>query len=167
MSSILGGSKSESKSSSESGNLAFDQISGAASPALGFLNQGGQGLAALLGGDMSGFNAYKDGMGFDWEAEQGGNSILAKQAAIGGLNSGATLKGLSKFQTGLNNQYGQNYLSGLLGLSDIGSSAGGLLTNAGQYSKSTGTSSSNTSPGMGGFLGKAATAIATGGASGF
>lgn len=149
MSSLFGGSKS--KSTSESGNKAYDAINTAVSPSVGFLGQGGNALAALLGGDTSGLNNYKNAMGYDWQLGQGSGDILAKAAAVGGLGSGATLKGLAKYQTGLNNQYGDQYIKSLLGLSDIGANAGQLLTSAGQYSK--GTSTSKNSQGIAGGLG--------------
>lgn len=145
MGSILGGSKS--KSTSE--NQAYGDIKNWASPLLGYTGQGAQGLSALLGGDTSGLDAYKSAMGYDWELGQGTNNLLAKQAAVGGLDSGATLKGLAKYQTGLNNQYGTNYLQNLLGLSGIGTDAAQTLTTAGQKN----TSTSKQAGGLGGVLG--------------
>lgn len=145
MGSIFGGQKSKSKSE----NKAYGTINNWASPLLGYAGEGARGLSTLLGGDTSGLDAFKSGMGYDWELGQGTNSILSKAAAQGGLDSGATLKGLAKYQTGLNNSYAQNYINQLLGLSNIGATAAGTLTNAGQTSTSTQTSGG----GLGGILG--------------
>lgn len=145
MGSIFGGSKSKS----ESKNQAFGQISGWANPLLSYTGQGAKGLSSLLGGDTTGLDNYKKSMGYDWELGQGTNGILSKAAAVGGLDSGATLKGLAKYQTGLNNQYAGNYLQSLLGLSGIGTDAAKVLTDAG----TTNTTTQKSSQGIGGVLG--------------
>lgn len=149
MGGLMGGTKS--KSTSESYNKNNDLITGALTPALGYLTQGGNSLQALLGGDTSGLDAYKNAMGYDFELGQGTDNIMSKMARIGGLDSGATLKGLAKFQTGLNNQYAGNYMDKLLGLAELGGKSGELIANVGNYNKS--TSSSKQSAGLGGVLG--------------
>lgn len=156
MSSIFGGSKSKSTSD----NQAYGDISSAFKPLLGYAGEGAEGLSAALGGDSSGLDAFKKMMGYDWELNQGTGDILAQRAAQGGLDSGATLKGLAKYQTGLNNQYGNTYLNQLLGLSNIGTNAGQLLTSAGQKNVST----SKSSPGIASFIGGGLSAAASGGA---
>lgn len=149
MGGLMGGSKS--KSSSESYNKNNALVTGAMSPAMGYLTQGGNAMQALLGGDTSGLETYKNNMGYNWELQQGTDSLLSKMANIGGLDSGATLKGLAKFQTGLNNQYANNYMQNLLGFSELGGKAGELIANVGNYNKS--KSSSSQSAGIGGVLG--------------
>ena len=141
MGGLMGGTKSKSY------NKAYDQIKEWASPLMGYAQEGAGGLSALLGGDASGLNTFKNNMGYNWELNQGTGDIMAKRAAVGGLNSGATLKGLANYQTGLNNQYANTYMSNLLGLSNVGMNAANTLTSAGQYSKS------KTSAGIGGLLG--------------
>lgn len=153
MGSLFGGSKSKTE------NQAYGAINSAFSPLFQYAGQGAGGISALLGGDSSGFDKYKSAVGYDWERDRGMDAIGSKYASIGGLDSGATLKGLAKFQSGLDSQYANTYLDKLLGLSSIGTSAGQLVTQAGQKS------TSSSSPGIAGFLGKAAAGIATGGAS--
>ena len=151
MSSIFGGSKSKTE------NQAYGAIKSAFSPLFQYAGEGASGMSALLGGDNTGFNKYKEAIGYDWEKNQGLDGVTSKYASIGGLDSGATLKGIAKFQSGLDNQFAGNYMQQLLGLSGIGQNAGQLVTQAGQKSTS---SSSN---GIGGFLGKITSGIASGG----
>lgn len=159
MSSLFGGSKSKSTSTSD--NQAFGTISDWANPLLGYTQQGASGLASLLGGDTTGLDNFKSAMGYNWELGQGTDNVLSKAASIGGLDSGATLKGLADYQTGLNNQYGTNYLNSLLGLSGIGTSAAGTLAGAGSRSNSTSTSKSG--GGLAPILGGIAQGVASGG----
>jgi len=162
MSSLFGGSKSKSTSSSESYNKAYDSINTALSPALGYVTSGGNALKALLGGDTSGLDTYKNSMGYDWTLKNGTNDLMAKQAAVGGLDSGATLKGLASYQTGLNNQYSTNYIQQLLGLAGLGTDAASSIAGAGNYNKSTGTATSKTSPNIVGTLGSIGSSMAAG-----
>ena len=155
MGGLFGGSKSKSY------NKAYDQIKGWATPLLDYTGEGASGMSALLGGDPSGFNAFKQGVGYDWELGQGTGDVLAKRAAVGGLDSGASLKRLAEYQTGLNNQFLQPYLGGLESLSGIGLNAANTLTSAGQYSKS------KQSGGLGGVLGAGLSGWASGGFKGF
>ena len=155
MGSLFGGSKS--KSTSE--NQAYGAINSAFSPLFQYAGQGASGMSALLSGDATGFNKYKDAVGYDWEQNRGMDNIASKYAKIGGLDSGATLKALASFQSGLDNQYASTYLDKLLGMSSIGTSAGQLVTQAGQKS----TSSSRSSPGLGGLLGAGLSGLASGG----
>jgi len=155
MSSLFGGSKSKSTSD----NQAYGTINNWASPLLGYTGEGASGLSALLKGDTTGLDTYKDSMGYDWELDEGSDNILSKAAQIGGLDSGATLKGLANYQTGLNNQYGTNYMNQLLGLAGIGTSAAETLTSAGQKNVST----SKTSPNIVGTIGKVGSSMASGG----
>ncbi len=153
MGSLFGGSKSKTE------NQAYGAIKGAFSPLFKYSGQGAGGISALLGGDDTGFNKYKSAVGYDWERDRGMDAIGSKYASIGGLDSGATLKGLAQFQSGLDDRYANTYLDKMLGLSNIGLSAGQLVTQAGQKS------TSSSSPGIAGMLGKIGTAIATGGTS--
>lgn len=152
MGGIFGGNKQKSSSS----NQAFGQISQALGPSMGFAQQGGNALAALLGGDSSGFDKYKAATGFDFAANEGSRGITGNAAARGLLRSGGTGKSLMDFGTKLQDQYAGNYLDKLLGLGNLGLGAGSVLANAGQTSTSKGKSKS----GLGGLLGTAASGIA-------
>lgn len=150
MSKIFGGSKSKSS------NRAYGQISGAFSPLFQYAGQGASGLAALLGGDASGFNAFKKATGFDAISEAGSRGITGNKAASGLLRSGSTAKALQAYGDTIQNQFASDYMNKLLGLSGIGMQAGGLVTQAGQVSKS------KSKPGLGGFLGGGLAGIAGG-----
>lgn len=152
MGSIFGGSKSKSTSS----NQAYGTLSTAFSPLLGYAQQGAQGLAALLGGDTSGFEAYKRATGFDAAAETGSRGITGNAAASGLLRSGSTSKALQSYGTNLQNQYSQNYLDNLLSLANTGLQAGNVLSGAG----ATSTSTSKSKSGLGGLVGSIASGVA-------
>jgi len=155
MSSLFGGSKSKSTSD----NQAYGTINQWASPLLGYTQEGASGLSALLGGDTTGLDKFKKAMGYDWEEEEGVDSFMSQRASVGGLDSGATLKGLADYQTGLNNQYSTNYMNQLLGLSGIGTDAASALTSAGQKNVSTSTQKAN----IVGTIGKVGSAMASSG----
>lgn len=154
MGSIFGGSKSKTE------NQAYGAIKDSFSPLFKYGGEGAMGMSALLGGDNTGFNKYKDAIGYDWEQQRGGDNVMSKFAKVGGLDSGATLKGLASFQSGLDNQYANSYLDKLLGLSTVGTSAGQLVTQAGQKS------TSSSSPGLGGMIGAGLSGWASGGFKG-
>lgn len=130
---------------SESGNKAYDDISGAFKPALGYVTQGGDMLANLLGVGSGGTAAQTGALdnfahsgGIDWLMEQGNRMINSNQAAKGLLESGSTLKGIEKYGQGLGSTYLSQYMDKLLGLGNLGLGAGGVLANAGQWSKGQG-----------------------------
>lgn len=157
MGKIFGGGSS-SKSTNESYNKAYGDISAATVPALDNIQTGGNNMAKLLGGDTTFLDRFKAGMGFDWELGEGAHKIAAQNLSRGLGDSGATLKALARFQTGLNNQYADKFLTANNDFANLGINAGNLLANAGQYSKGKQTSSS--SGGLGSFIGSAAGAIA-------
>lgn len=152
MGSIFGGSKSTSNSSNRAYDFLkeqFGDVTNATSSGLG-------GLQALLGGDASGFNAYKKATGFDAAAELGSRGITGNQAAAGMLRSGGTGKALQAYGNTIQNQFADNYMSKLLAQAGIGINAGQLLASAGQTSSETKKSKN----GIGGFLGKIGAGIA-------
>lgn len=161
--SVFGGSskKSTSQSTQESGNLNNSLITNALSPALGYVTSGGNALQALLGLGGDGAQAaaqanFRNTPGYQFALQGGIDAINNSQAAKGLFNSGATGRALMKYGTGLADQTYQNYISNLLGLTGIGTGAGQLIGQAGQYSKgqSTGTASgSSSSGGLGKALG--------------
>lgn len=131
---------------SESGNHAWDAISGSMTPALGYVTQGGNMLANLLGVGSGGSGAqtgalenFANSGGMQFLRDQGNNQIDSNQSAKGLLKSGSTLKALDKYGQGLGSTYLSQYMDKLLGLSNLGLGAGGLMAQAGQWSKGTGT----------------------------
>lgn len=145
MSSIFGGSKQKSSSS----NQAYGYIKSTYSPLTSYATQGADAISALLGGDASGLQSYKDATGYNFQAEQGSRGITGNQAAAGMLRSGGTGKSLMNFGTNLNNQYAGDYLDRLLSLANLGLGAGSLISNAGNTSESSGKSKN----GLGSILG--------------
>lgn len=146
----------------ESGNKAWDVISQNFTPGLSYFNKGGDALAAMLGvgGDGAAQSAALDNFsksaGMDFVVESGNRMINSNQAAKGLLKSGSTLKRLQEYGQGMGKTYLNDYMNKLLGLSGLGLSAGGLLANAGQWSKGTGP----TQAGMGKQMLTAAAAAA-------
>lgn len=128
------------KQKSESGNLNNDLIKstygGSMTQGTGAMTQ----LSNMLGvGDPNGYNNYLQLAGFAPAMRQLSQNITGQGAAAGILNSGATAKALQTRGAELNNQFFNNYLQQLAGLSGLGLQAGGLVANTGQYSKGTGT----------------------------
>ncbi|TXH13745.1 MAG: hypothetical protein E6R03_10760 [Hyphomicrobiaceae bacterium] len=150
MGKLFGGSKSKS------GNYAYDAIKGAFSPLLGYTGEGAGGLSALLKGDTSGLERFKGAMGYDWDLGQGVAGLAARNLSKGLGNSGATLKGLADYQTGLNSKYASSYLDALSGLTQTGLSAGQTLAGAGQWS------TGKTTQGLAPLLGAAGSIFAGG-----
>lgn len=101
-------------------------------------------LSSLLTGSgntgaaQSGYNNYLQNAGYAPAMRQLSQSVTGQGAASGILNSGSTAKALQSRGTELNQQYFNNYLQQLAGLSGLGLQAGGLVANAGQQSKSNG-----------------------------
>ena len=132
-----------SKQKEESGNLAYSDIRSAYGPAMGYTTQGGDMMASLLGlngaeAQTSGLDNWAKAGGMDWMMEQGNRMINSNQAAKGLLNSGSTLKELTRYGQGLGSTYLNQYMGHLGDLSRIGLGAGGLVSDAGRYSKGKG-----------------------------
>lgn len=105
----------------------------------------GQGTAAMgdlskmLGvGNPNGYDNYLQTAGFAPAMRQLSQNITGQGAASGILNSGSTAKALQSRGAEVNNQFYNNYLQQLAGLSGLGLQAGGLVANAGQKSQSNG-----------------------------
>lgn len=97
-------------------------------------------LSKMLGvGDPNGYNNYLQLAGFAPAMRQLSQNITGQGAAAGILNSGSTAKALQSRGAELNNQFFNNYLQQLAGLSGLGLQAGGLVANTGQKSESKGT----------------------------
>lgn len=119
-------------------------------------------LASLLtgtgdtGAATAGYNNYLQMAGYAPAMRQLSQQITGQGAASGLLRSGATQNALLTRGTELNNQFFNNYLQNLTGLSNLGLQAGGLVANTGQESKSTGGG-----PGLLGSLGSLAGGVAS------
>lgn len=159
MGSIFGGSKS--KSTSNSYNKSYDYIKDTFSPVTSYAGTGAEGISKLLSGDASGFNAFKNATGFNQLLQEGSRGITGNAAANGLLRSGGTGKALVNYGNTMQNQYADNFMQRLLGLSSLGMNAGQLIAGAGNVNNS--TSSSKSKPGLGGLIGGIASGIATGG----
>ena len=122
----------------ESGNKAYGDISGALKPALGYVTQGGDALANLLGvgsGDQSAaLDKFANSSGMSWLMDQGNRMINSNQAAKGLLQSGSTLAASQKYGQGLGSTYLNSYMDKLLGLGNLGNQSAGVLSSAGQWS---------------------------------
>ncbi len=100
-------------------------------------------IAALLGvGGDSGvdpavaanaFQNYQNSTGTQFMLHEGQNATTSSNAARGLLNSGATLKALTKYGQQLGNTTFSNYLTQLGGLSASGLKAGGAIGDAATY----------------------------------
>lgn len=136
LSALFGGSSSKS----ESGNKAYDFLKSTYGGAAGYTGQAGDAVSKFLGGDTSGFDAYKRGTGFDFGLGEGLRGVTGTAAARGLLNSGSTAKALTRYGNDYSQQYADNYLGRLMGLGQLGLGAGGLIASGGQYSKGKGSS---------------------------
>lgn len=135
---LFGGSKQ--KNSSESGNNAYGFLSGALQPAVG---TGVNALNTLSSGVGGSFEDYMKNSGFGTALSERLKGITGGGAARGLLNSGATGRAMALGEGDLRSKYYDNWLSGLGKVSELGiSGAGGLMANAGAYSKGSGKGSS-------------------------
>lgn len=149
------GSKEKQQSTSSSQNLAYQPVSQAFNPLMGYATSGADSLKKLLGGDTSEFDTYRAGTGYDFEKDRGESGIMTMLGSKGMRNSGAALKSLVSFNDGLQRSSINQYVEKLLGLTGVGFNAGQQLTQAGNtsQSQSTGSASSWDMPGIGKFIG--------------
>lgn len=148
---LYGGSKSTSNSTGqqESGNRAYDLLSGQLGGTLGQAGAASSQLANLLGlgggpAQTEGFDRWRDSTGYQFGLNSGMDAITGSAAAKGLLNSGSTAKALNRFgQDYASTKFGEyaNQLSGLLGQ---GLQAGQTIGGAGSWSKGTSMFSSKT-----------------------
>lgn len=123
----------------ETARLGFDYLKG--SPlGTSYLPNGGvanNAIGNLLGvtGDPTAqnnaFSNYQNSTGTQFQLDEGSKAITTNSAAKGLLNSGATLKALTKYGQNLGSTTFNNYLSQLGGLQQAGLSAGGAIGGAG------------------------------------
>lgn len=93
---------------------------------------GGLNQIAEAGGADAGYQNYLQRAGFAPAMRQLSQGITGQGAAAGLLNSGSTAKALQTRGAELNNQFFNNYMQQLAGLSGLGLQAGGLVANTGQ-----------------------------------
>ncbi len=129
---IFGG---PSQGKSESGNLAWDAVSGAMTPMLGYGQQGGDMIAKLLGGDPSGAQAFANSGGMKFLQDETNKQVTSNQAAKGLLKSGSTLTALQDRGHGLASTYLKDYMGSLFDFSKLGMGAANTMTGAGGWSK--------------------------------
>lgn len=150
MSSLLGGNSSGKNSSSSTTGIYNQAYSGLAN-ALGSQVTNGTSASSLLSGlltgtgSTAGYDAYQDSSGFANQLATGTKAITNNAATSGLLNSGATLKALDTYGTGLADQNYNNYLSQLSGLVSSGNSAASTIAGAGGVTNTTSTSNGKTS----------------------
>lgn len=156
-------SSQQQQSGSTSSNQSYGQINEQFNPQTGYARQGNSAIAALLGGDASGLNAFKDATGYNQAALKAGRGVTAGGAAAGLLNSGSLGQQYARTQSGVDSQFANDYLTKLFGLADQGYKAGNLLSGAGNVSNSQSfgeSSSTGEKKGIGETLGKLASAAA-------
>jgi hypothetical protein len=69
--------------------------------------------------------------GYQWDVSQGQQSILDQASAMGGVNSGATMKALSDYTSNQANNTYQQYLTNLMNQSNAGANAAANVGQAG------------------------------------
>lgn len=151
VSGIVQGLFGGSRGNSESRNLAFQPIAQTFGGVTNSTAEASDLIRRLLGGDSSGFDAYKNATGFDAISERGSRGITNNAAAGGLLRSGSSGMALQRYGNEIQNQWADNYLNRLLGLGGLGLESGKLIADAGQYSKD---KKSQSSGALGGFVGK-------------
>ena len=144
----------------ENKGLAMPYINagtGAENALSGFLGLGGDPAAI-----QKAFNDYLGSTGYQFALGQGEQAVQQDKAARGELNSGATLKALDAYGTGLAQQYGQQYINNLQGLTDTGQRAAGSLTGAGQGYANAVSANNNSAAGVSANAGLASANAFTG-----
>lgn len=105
----------------------------------GFLGLGGDPAAT-----QKAFDSYLGSTGYNFTRQQGLDAVTQSKAASGLLGSGATLKALDSYGTGLAQQYGQQYVGNLQGVAGTGQAAASGLASAGQaYANAAGVNTTN------------------------
>lgn len=152
MGKLFSGSTKQTSTNAEAGYLksTYEPMIGQGAKA--FMNMG-----QLLGGDSTGFDAYKKATGFDATAEMGSRGITGNQAAAGMLRSGGTGKALQNYGQTLQNQYAKDYMGGLDQQAARGLGAASLVAETAKK-KTKGKSK----PGLGAIIGGGLSAFAGG-----
>ncbi len=85
-----------------------------------------------LGARPENYGGFQASPGYQFQLDQGNESINALAGARGGMNSGRTMQDLAKFNQGIANQEYGTYMSRLGGLVDTGASAAAMSGQASQ-----------------------------------
>src|SRR5207342_1739979 len=101
---------------------------------------GGAGVAGggMGGGAMGGFNNFLDSSAYNFIKDEAMSGLTNSAAGQGMLRSGATAKALQDRAANIGKTYFDNYLNHLTDVSKLGLGAGGLISGAGNWSKSKG-----------------------------
>lgn len=115
---------------------------------------GGPGGSGGQGNSLGALQNYFNSSGGQFQLNQGLDNVTARMAGLGLTKSGAAMKALEGYRHDLASTKLDNYLGQLNALSQQGLGAGGLITSAGQKSKSTGAGGGigSTLGGIGGLL---------------
>lgn len=114
---------------------------------------GGTAGADGAGNSLGALSNYFNSSGGQFQLGQGLDALGSKFGALGLSRSGAAMKAMEQFRHDLVSTKLDNYLGQLNELSRLSLGAGGLIGNAGQYSKGTGATQ-----GLGGLIGAALSA---------
>lgn len=79
-----------------------------------------------------GQSTFQKTPGYDFMVEEGEKGVINNLAALGMKNSGAALKALTRFRTGLANQEHGNYLNRIAGAAGMGQSQVNTINSLGQ-----------------------------------
>ena len=145
----------KSKQTSHSENKAYDYLKSSFGGSVSNGTGANDLVASLLGvggtpgAGAAGLDAFKNSAGYQNVINGGTRDIEGNAAARGLLRSGSTGQALVNFGQQTANNYYNQYLQNLLGLSGQGMQAGGLIGSAGQVSDQKSTSK----PGLGSMLG--------------
>jgi len=90
------------------------------------------------GGAMGGFNNFLDSSAYNFIKDEAMSGLTNSAAGQGMLRSGATAKALQDRAANIGKTYFDNYLNHLTDVSKLGLGAGGLISGAGNWSKSKG-----------------------------
>lgn len=140
-------SNSQQQSTSDSKNQAFQQIQQTYTPTTALTGSATTAIGNLLGlngpqASDEGFQKFRDSSGYNFIKDEGIRGITGSKAAGGLLNSGSTLRAITGYGSNLADNFLNQYLASLTGLSNTGLQAGQLIAGAGNtaQSQSTGTS---------------------------
>ena len=105
----------------------------------GFLGLGGDPAAT-----QKAFDNYLNSTGYQFTRQQGLDAATQSKAAAGMLGSGATLKALDAYGTGLASQYGQQYVDNLGSVANRGANSANALAGQGQsYANAVGSNNNS------------------------
>lgn len=131
---------------SSKGNYAYDDLKGSLMPVVGNVSSGSSMLGNLLGvnggsSQTGALNNFASSGGMDFLREQGQKAITSSKAASGLLNSGSYGTALEDYGQGLAKTYLNDYMKNLMGFSNLGLGAAGILGQAGEHGEGTGQTS--------------------------